>query len=448
MASSNHLTELMNWAYRPEWQHRVTTVLCEHFDPACLRARVESGDLADLIGQGHAMTLFACAFEDFLTRQYGDEQRNVVEEFLHRHHRKIPALARVYMEGLRHSVMSLYEVTEIVPGALFTARDLLRGGQPVRVTERTAIQTLARWDRLAARMIPEKGGLVMAGGVLPLTEEMVTGLLRGLGCNPGREPYTVDECRLRAAAPLFTGCWLDVALDRVLNPRQPITVNTEGDAIEFHEVRYPLLPDAAVEAVGLRLTGIAALERTNDHLWNWQAPAAAISSEQTPADGVVVTTEGPDGGTVLGTVELAPEAVVLRVNSRARAARGQELLGPAIAGLVRPPLVAIETLEQVLACKPGPKRKTGPDLSPEEHEGMVRDVLERHYRAVLDQPVPALGNRTPRAAARSAAGRRQIVAWLKYLENQAHHARNKGDPVGNYDFGWMWKELGVAALRG
>ena len=32
--------------------------------------------------------------------------------------------------------MSLYEVSEVVPGELIALRDLVRGGDPVRVTER------------------------------------------------------------------------------------------------------------------------------------------------------------------------------------------------------------------------------------------------------------------------------------------------------------------------
>ena len=39
-----------------------------------------------------------------------------------------------------------------------------------------------------------------------------------------------------------------------------------------------------------------------------------------------------------------------------------------------------------------------------------------------------------------------MAAWLKLLEN--HSARRPaGDPIGGYDFGWMWRELGVEALR-
>lgn len=57
------------------------------------------------------------------------------------------------MRGLRNSVMSLYEVSAIVRGESFRARDLLRGSEPVVISERTATRTLAEWDRIAARIV-------------------------------------------------------------------------------------------------------------------------------------------------------------------------------------------------------------------------------------------------------------------------------------------------------
>jgi hypothetical protein len=39
-----------------------------------------------------------------------------------------------------------------------------------------------------------------------------------------------------------------------------------------------------------------------------------------------------------------------------------------------------------------------------------------------------------------------VVNWLKTLENHSSK-RPAGDPIGEYDFGWMWQELGVTELR-
>lgn len=73
--------------------------------------------------------------------------------------------------------------------------------------------------------------------------------------------------------------------------------------------------------------------------------------------------------------------------------------------------------------------------------------MERHYRQVLDEAVPALGDVTPRQAARTVNGREKLVAWLKSLENNAAKAGDGQRGLAAYDFTWMWHELGVTKLR-
>ena len=92
------------------------------------------------------------------------------------------------------------------------------------------------------------------------------------------------------------------------------------------------------------------------------------------------------------------------------------------------------------------RRPPASGLPPEAERAILRQLMDEHYRGLLDQPIPALGGMSPRRAVRTARGREKVVAWLKTLEN--HSARRPaGDPLGEYDFGWMWHELGVAALR-
>ncbi len=50
------------------------------------------------------------------------------------------------------------------------------------------------------------------------------------------------------------------------------------------------------------------------------------------------------------------------------------------------------------------------------------------------------------APGRPSKGREKVAAWLKVLENHSAK-RPAGDPIREYDFGWMWQELGVASLR-
>ena len=98
----------------------------------------------------------------------------------------------------------------------------------------------------------------------------------------------------------------------------------------------------------------------------------------------------------------------------------------------------------MLAAERSPSKPSG--LSPEDERALIRQSAEDHYRHILDQPLPALGGKSPRTAAKTPKGREKVVAWLKTLENHSAK-RPAGDPIGEYDFGWMWRKLDVEALR-
>ena len=74
------------------------------------------------------------------------------------------------------------------------------------------------------------------------------------------------------------------------------------------------------------------------------------------------------------------------------------------------------------------------------------NVQGPEYAKTLDEPVPALGHKTPRALARTKAGRTKVADWLKYIENGAAKS-GSGDPMASYDFTWMWEELELSELR-
>ena len=137
-----------------------------------------------------------------------------------------------------------------------------------------------------------------------------------------------------------------------------------------------------------------------------------------------------DGSLVLGTLALKGRRLSLEVNSTARAERGRALLGPVLAGLVGPPLTERTELEQMLAAERPPPEPSG--LSPEDERALIRQSLEDHYRHILDQPIPSLGGKSPRTAAKTPKGREKVVAWLKTLENHSAK-RPAGDPIGAYD---------------
>ncbi|UIY43511.1 hypothetical protein [Methylobacterium radiotolerans] len=280
---------------------------------------------------------------------------------------------RRYMEALRGSVMSLYEVSDLVPGESFLARDLVRGSEPVRITERTASRSLTPWERIGARIVELGGSHVMAGGVLSfrhdVSEEMLR-ILKSSAKRAGREfeklarkgdlpaganRSALDTLLLTDAAPLFINLWLADVLPRLLDQSLPTLVNSEGAEIAFHTMRYPLLPTIDVAEMRARLRTVPDLREETDTFWNWleteARPASKPRNTGTTGTGTTqtysVTLE--NGSTVLGTIELIETTLLVSVNSADRAARAQALLTPLVEGLVRSPLTEIQTVAQAMA---------------------------------------------------------------------------------------------------
>ena len=122
------LSGIIKWSAREDWRPRVDAVMAEHFESALKAFGIAFEDIDDVLGGTWTLTLWGCAFEDFLTRRFGPDNVNPVEVYIRRRGWKEPVAARTYMMALRNSVMSLYEVSDIITGQSFHARDLLRGG--------------------------------------------------------------------------------------------------------------------------------------------------------------------------------------------------------------------------------------------------------------------------------------------------------------------------------
>ena len=60
-----------------------------------------------------------------------------------------------------------------------------------------------------------------------------------------------------------------------------------------------------------------------------------------------------------------------------------------------------------------------PDETPPELQSIEKDLARRHWEKWLQTRVPALGNKTPRQAMRTAGGRERLEALLAQFERDA-----------------------------
>ena len=163
---------------RDEWRDRFAEVYDAHLQPACERSGVDVAKVVSILGEDFFMTTVSgSAFEDFLTRDF-DGGHNIVEDYLKRRGWKESASTRAYMTALRTSVTSLYEVSDIITDTSFRARDLVRGGDPILISERSATRSLEQWDRIVARVVQVGSHAQISGAVLPYQRDASESVLK------------------------------------------------------------------------------------------------------------------------------------------------------------------------------------------------------------------------------------------------------------------------------
>lgn len=461
---------ITKWMRRDDWSEPFSELIADHIGPACADLDIEPEDLESELGSDYFTMALACAIDDLLASEFEPEGRNVVDDYLKRRGWNESVPAKRFLEAMRRSVMSLYEVTDTVPGRHLVVTDLVRGGDPIVVEERMGSRSAARWDRMAARVLSVNNKNYFSPGLLPFPMEEAWDLvavikkslrrarprIRKLAKEQGREDAvserSVAHVVLSQAPPIITQAWLHAILEARRRPRPRLT-NKDGDELLYSEVRFPV-PDESLSEVERRLDGAAELERhdRDGRHWTWlgeQIPTKKKKRSKTAKHGEQLSFASFDeeGRLILGTLELRDLALVLSLNSRARAKRGEEMLAALLKGLAGPPVTSFQSPESDLDDPPEAEPADAADaIPPEVAAEVTREHLDRHYRACLDEQFPVLDGKTPRQAARSKAGRERLVEWLKYLEN-GEARRASGQDQEPYDFEWMWQELGISALR-
>lgn len=443
---------IVSYIARDEWlEHRRAHLdallgpIPSHFglDPA--------GVLEEVHELGHASSLVGFVDESFLAARHGPDRLNLVDDYLRRRGWQESQRAREYLQGIRDTPPSLYEVQAVGRGEWVDLRDRLHGGPTVRVIEHSASQSLRRWDCLVARIVHPRGEAMLTGGVLSLSRPMADDLesmfhkvekrtKRGIAevsRELGVEPSALVDTEGQPMAfndRLCMHSWVKGLLQASRRPLPGMT-NTDGDPLLPTCTRLPILGDS--ESVARALGSIEGWTRDEDagRHWMWSRPA--------------------DGGstTILGNARIDGDALVVETNSRERMQRALALIVPSLGALVGPGLTVHEDMQADLeaAVRKGRPRSQSPaqDWSPQDAPAIADAIgraLDAHYRRTLDEPVPMLGNRTPRDCAKTKAGRKKLVSWLKDLEN-GELQRASAQQMTPHDLSWMWVELGVESER-
>jgi hypothetical protein len=350
-----------------------------------------------------------------------DGSSTVADLFIEESGTRLTPAERQFLNRLSRAHLRLYEVEEVNRGEGVWLLDLWTGAR-LYVVERTASAEIVTWDLLGGRVAPDgMGHNVFEGGLylypMDVRDEIV-GHFRRLYRRYERKVPGGDMAGFfRSYGMVFNHLWVDY----VVLPEPPEVTTSDGDPLVFCHAVFDAETPEAVRALVERQSSV---RRIDDQRLAWTDPQ--------------------DCTRVLGTWSFEGGRIVFEAVSQERAARGRAWLEALAGSQVRYRATALETVDQAM----NELRRMPVQAPPEPEEadaGAVRRLYDRHYRAWLDRPVPALGNRTPRAAAGTRIWRARLIDLLKSFENKSERAALHGRPP--YHFGWIWQELGLERPR-
>ena len=404
------LRRLGGWAFSDEATFQ--EALREFYDPAAelLSGPEMPGHMREQEGAFNTWLLFD---------RPGRLGASACETFLGLRGRQLPDGQAAYLRRMQAARWRPYEVQAVRPGQGFELLDLW-SHQRFSVREHSASQQVGRWTLLGARLTEQEPGVwELEGGLLAFPPALKQPLLDGLEARRAalalRYPELDEDGLLRRLAPAFHTLWVRL----VARPPVPRLTTPEGHDVVFCRVVFDVDDAAAVRAALLRVPGL----EPDGRRFEWLEDTG-------------------DGRRVLGSLAFEGGRLVLETQSEPRAAAGRELLERELGAAVRFRSLrrkdARRALERRPRTPPPPRRS---DVPPEIEAALLQDFYEKHYRDWVDHPLPALDGLTPREAARRPAERERVRELLKQFEHGSEAERREGRPA--YDFGWMWKELGL-----
>jgi hypothetical protein len=345
--------------------------------------------------------------------------RTPIDLFLEREGRRLSVGEREYLARMRGSHLRLYEVAEV---RLDEGLDLVDvwTDERVSVCERRATRQAVQWDLIAARVVQGSVGEPVLDGFIYLypamaKEEIVRDFRREHRAFRRKVPQADLLTFFKRCGMLFHHFWLDHV---ALRP-PPTIVTAEGEEVVFAKVVFDVRDRQALETA---LTSHPDLGRQIDGSYVWLQ-------------------EGSQPRRSLGTLARAGDRLVFETTSRRRAERGRAMVEALVGDAVRFRATRYEDIAEAVKKAPPASEARSSPIPPEIEARIVAEFYEKHYRKWVDQPIPALGNRTPRHAARLKSMRPKLVALLKGMETMS--ARNRREGRFAYDFGWIWAEVGL-----
>lgn len=392
------------------------------------------------------------------------EGGTIVEKYLQEQGGSLSPLERRALEDRLGSSMALYEVVEVEPGRGLRLRNIFSGKEQ-EVREKKGSQALVKWDLILTRIVPMGNYHVICGAIyffpLGFKDEVLDFAKKELSKLRRKHKGATWEDLFKERGYRFNHLWMAIAEA----PTLPKLVTPEGQPVMFSKAIYRV---HNAEEVRRRLAHVPGFKLSQEEdldeediqeqvqLWREAVErdegdrGRKFAQDEVTYDWLVPRKPGEGHfGTeypkIMGYVVLKGSRLALECLSRERLEQGKALLEHHLGEYVEHLAdsfqdvdAAMEEWQEKEGTSPRPSKSK--DMPPEVQQELLR-FMEEHHEKWIDQPVPALGGKTPRETVRTKRGKKKVEELLKLFENIEERRRQAGEPW--YDVNKLREMLGL-----
>ena len=358
--------------------------------------------------------------------------------YLQNRGRKCSAAVREYLQSCLDNPFSFFEVEDSLPGVWMRLRDVLTG-QAHQVIERAASQSIQPGQLIFGLLVKTQGIMLLestSSFALPPIDKLEVIALRE---HIGRGAACVDPAALREWDFELLALYHRLA-EKILHPAAPILQTTDGEAMEFHSLRFDI--DSAQECFD-------ALK----HLDVMSTDQEIMQSAEFDAAGKLLRAEiswVKRGNqmhehwtcTRLGRIEIDGKRLRAETSSRERAVALRAIISKCLGSHARFRLDDVQTPEQMRAtlAKAGIKSdiEHAAAMASPDVQAQLTALLMAHYDHWLRTAIPALNGQTPLQAAGDPNGREKVAALMREIELSRGPA---GEPMDAAIIGHLREQL-------
>lgn len=327
---------------------------------------------------------------------------------------------------MKNSFISLFEVQKVFKDEGLLLKDILTDKE-YDVKEKSATESLAKWDILATRLIYLDEKYIMSGSVYayPLIkkEEMLSYIKLQYKDYKKVFPHVQVTEYLKKNSVIFNHFWCGL----YRNPYPADLRNTDGEPIFFSKAVFDIKNmDAAI--YGLKsIKDFQYYEKDNTFSWIDETPGRKLPS------------------TTKGIIKIKNGKLTIECNSKERLSAAKIIMNENLPDSIVHIADVFQDIKQAMnefnEKNDGPEKEPESEIPIEIQQGIMNKFLTEHYEKWLSEKLPALKGKTPLEAIKTKKGKQQVMELLKFFENGEEKNKEKGMP--HYDISWLRKRLGL-----